>query len=163
MSMLVVQISDIGEVHELFGAKLAKQAMMRVFAQLLRLASTQGIVVRTEPATFALLMPGCTGEELLDRFEGALGRPYSIDLESHGQDILLMPDVLARRVRSAESVSAAYNTLCRDLVHARRCESKRRDYMRQERESHSHPIPLESQAPTVYPQDMPATIRLELT
>jgi GGDEF domain-containing protein len=163
-----MQLPELREFNELFGKSAGDAAARRAFSELLRVAGTEGIPARTEADTFALFMPRHTAEELTELFERTVGRAFSIEFESHGHEVLLLPEVLARRVRSDETIASAYQTLCHDIAQTRNCEQRRQTYLRKERESHTRPSPLSSVKassghwPQATAREIPETIRMEL-
>ncbi|HWI81972.1 hypothetical protein [Ramlibacter sp.] len=142
LGMLVVQIHDLRELELLFGSGAGAEAARLALAELTRLGGRTGLALRTAADTFTLLMPDACAEDLVEAIEARLGKVYAIEFELGAHEIILVPDVLARRVRSTESVAEAYATLCSDIVQARSCEQRRQEFLRRERESHSMPASL---------------------
>lgn len=156
VGMLIMQMEDLAELEVLFGARAADEVLRRAMAELTGLAAGGGFVLRTAADTLTLLTPGQDAEDLLDGLEAQLGKSCAIDFELDHEEIVIVPDVLARRVRASETVAQAYDTLCQDLVHQRSCAQRRHDYLRRERESHTGPSPL------VLPAEPAPTVRLRL-
>jgi hypothetical protein len=143
VSMLVMQVADIVELELLFGPDAVEEVVEEVLAQLTRAAGGRGRALRTGPDTFVLLMPGAAADELVRAVQAGLGRTRCIELELDGEEIILVPDVMARTVGKGEAVAAAYESVCGDLARLRADEQQRREYLRRERESHSRPGALE--------------------
>jgi hypothetical protein len=101
--------------------------------------------VRTEPDTFVLLMPDVVPEHLVADVQSGLGRSGCIEFELDGDEIILVPDVMARGVAAREPVPAVYENVCADLARVRAVEQRRREYLRRERESHTRPAALAAQ------------------
>jgi GGDEF domain-containing protein len=167
LGMLVVQVFDLQELGELFGCEFAETAAKLVVDDLKHLVRNEGLAVRTAINTFTALMPNLDAQDLMEQFAERCGRTYVIEFELRRQEIVLVPSVMARRIRAAESVASAYTTLCQDIVQSRACEQRREDYLRRERESHSsRPMRL-LQSPEVKPTavrypELPPTIRMDL-
>jgi GGDEF domain-containing protein len=142
VALLVMQVADIVELELVFGREAVDAAVDEVFRQLTRAAAGRGRVVRTEPDTFALLMPDVDVEQLVANVQAGLGRSRSIEFELDGDEIILVPDVMGRTVAPGEALPAAYESVCGDLVRMRGLEQQRREYLRRERESHTRPAPL---------------------
>lgn len=160
VGMLILQMEDLAELEVLFGARAAHEVVRRAAAELTELAADGGLVLRTAADTLTLLTPGHDAEDLLDGIEARLGKSCAIDFELDHEEIVIVPDVLARRVRSGETVAQAYDTLCHDLVHQRSCAQRRHDYLRRERESHTGPQPEAARpAPAA---EQASTVRLRL-
>jgi hypothetical protein len=144
VTMLVMQLADVVELELVFGRDAADEAVDEAIGRLTRIAAGNGMAVRTAPDTFALLVPDIAPEVLVRTVEVALGRTRCIEFELEGDEIILVPDLMARVVARDESVAQAYDLLCHDLVRIRSSEQRRRDYLRRERESHTRPAPLAS-------------------
>jgi hypothetical protein len=125
-----------------FGRDAVEAAVDEVLGHLTRAAQGRGRVVRTEPDTFALLMPDAVPDELVCRVQSGLGRSRCIEFELDGDEIILVPDVMARLAGPDEPAAAVYGVLCDDLARLRAVEQRRRDYLRRERESHTRPAAL---------------------
>jgi hypothetical protein len=167
LGMLVVQVPDVQELGDLFGPDYAERAAECVMGDLKRLVRNEGLAARTAMDTFTALMPTLDAQELLEQFVERPGRTYVIEFELRRQEIVLVPNVMARRVGASESIANAYATLCRDIVQSRAYEQRREDYLRRERESHCSrpmrlPEGLEVSANAAVYAEVPATIRLDL-
>ena len=173
VSLLVLQLLDLPELQLLFGREAADEVVDDVMTELTRVSARKGFAVRTSADTFALLMPGTTGQELQRALQASLGRACAIELEFGEEDVLLVPDVQSRTVSEDECVEQAYRAMCSALDAQRGLELRRRDYLRQAREACTIPMVLagaesRSDAPALEPTynmyaTLPATIPLALT
>jgi hypothetical protein len=145
LALLVMQVADIVELELVFGRDAVEAAVDEVLSHLTRAAGGRGRAVRTEPDTFVLLMPDVVPEHLVADVQSGLGRSRCIEFELEGDEIILVPDVMARGVAAREPVPAVYETVCADLARVRAVEQRRREYLRRERESHTRPAALAAQ------------------
>jgi GGDEF domain-containing protein len=112
LSLAVVELSDIADVQELFGAAIAESIMGRLAAQLRSLATSRGLVARTGQTQFSLLLPGFEAHEALLALRTAFGETGW--LEHEGRDeLVLLPDLQVDAVGPEHSsVEAVYVSLC---------------------------------------------------
>lgn len=142
LAMLMLQLYDLPELELVFGTDAVQEVSDRAMAALEGVAGRTGFAVRTAPDTFALLMPDAKAEEVLEALQDRLGKPCCIEFELDGEEILTLPDVLARAVSNTETVEDVHESLRRDIANARGAEACRQDYLRRERESHTRPAQL---------------------
>lgn len=147
VTVLVFELHDLPELECVFGAGAARQAIARATAKLQRVAGTQGLVLRTDPTLFTVLLPDTDREDTLDLLRGAFGESCSLEVEADGEDVVLVPE-FALRILSTETLSLVdvHHGLRCEIQQARAREERRRDYLQRERESHSRPMPLPAQA-----------------
>lgn len=138
LSMIVFDQSDLPELRSIFGAEAAQHMLATVGATLHALAGSRGFSVRTEASVFTVLMPGHDLELALARVRQALGDTYAIEVGPQHDEMLLVPDFLAKAVNSdVRSIADLYLSMRAAIVNAQRNEQRRRDYLQSERESHS--------------------------
>ena len=142
LTLLVVQLADLPELDLVFGTSAVDRAVDVTLTELLHVAGRKGFAARTTSDTFALFMPEMGEEQLLCALQARLGRPCSIEFELDGQEILMVPDIVIRSVCDADSPATTYRKLCDFLEDERQFDQRRKQYMRQERESHTMPAPL---------------------
>lgn len=143
VTVLVFELHDLPELECVFGAGAARQAIVQATAKLQRIAGTQGMVLRTDPTLFTLLLPDTDKDDALDMLRGAFGESCALELEAGGEDLVLVPE-FALRILSTEAppLVDVQHGLCCDIQEARAREQQRREYLQRERESHSRPMPL---------------------
>lgn len=127
LSLVVVQVYDLPEVELVFGRLAAGQVVHEVMSELTRVADRKGLVVRSEPDIFALLMPAMSAEAAVGALGGRFGKPCVIEFELDGNEILLVPDIRVHTFEPTERVAQVYHRLCRALTKSReqqepRCE-----------------------------------------
>ena len=137
LSLLVLQLPDLAELDLVFGRDAADKAIDGVLTQLTAICHRKGLLARPGTDTFALLMPGVSGEELHRALQRRLGKACSIEFEFDDEDILLVPEVLAHTIGPLESVREAYQGLCLLFERERHLRRRREDYLNRERESHA--------------------------
>lgn len=154
LSVLVMEQIDLAELAAIFGADVAQRFVRKLAATLRRVAPGRGVVVRTDAAVFAVLLPGLTRDEAHAAVKDAFGATLSIEVDAGEEEVTLVPDFLIRTVVT-ESVSIAtlYDDMRRVLARARTDEVRRQDYLRREHESHCTrpaPLPLGDSQPVRY-------------
>ena len=138
LSMIVFDQSDLSEMKSIFGAEAARQMVARIGATLHNMAGSRGFSVRTEATVFTVLMPGHDLELALASVRQALGETYAIEVGAQHDEMLLVPDFLARTVKSdVESIEDLYQSMRVAICKAQRNEQRRQTYLQRERESHS--------------------------
>jgi len=142
LTLAVLQLHDLPEVELVFGRAVAEQVIDSVMTELGRTAGRKGFVSRSEPDTFALLMPGLGVEATAAALAARFGQPCVIELEVDQGEILLVPDLRVHALPASKSIKQEYERLCDAMVRARGREERRREYLRKERESHTLPMDL---------------------
>jgi hypothetical protein len=145
ITVLVMQVADIVELELVFGREAAEEAIDQALGRLTRVARGRGTALRTASDTFALLMPDVEPHTLVHAVEAALGPTRCIEFELDGDEIVVVPELVARALEPGECAASAHDVLCRDLARARSTEQRRREYLRLERESHTRPASLAAQ------------------
>lgn len=143
VTVLVFELHDLPELECVFGAGAARQAIEQAAAKLQRIAGTRGMVLRTAPTLFTLLLPDTDREDALDMLRGAFGESCALELDADGEDLVLVPE-FALRILWTEALPLVdvQHGLCCDIQQARASEQQRREYLQRERESHSRPMQL---------------------
>jgi len=143
LSLLVIDFADLLEVREIYGRQVSRAVLVRIVSKLRQCARAGGFVARTGPAQFALLLPGCNQEQALQCVHRVLGSPTRVEFEHRGEEIVLVPDVLAQVVSpEATSVQRVHLGLLERIRNYRLYETRRRRYLQRERERHSKPMSL---------------------
>lgn len=137
-----MQIYDLPEVELVFGGTAAVRVIHEVMTQLTRVASRKGFLVRSAADTFALLMPGTGAEAAVSVLNERFGNPCAIEFEADGDEVLVVPDVRVHTLGAGESLQRVYERVCRLIAKERGREELRCDYMRKERETHTHTLPM---------------------
>ncbi len=163
LTLVVMQVYDLPEVELVFGGTAAARAIHEVMIQLTRVATRKGFLVRSAADTFALLMPGTGAEATVSVLNERFGNPCAIEFEADGDEVLLVPDVRVHTLGAGESLQRVYERVCKLIAKERGREELRCDYIRKEREAHTLPMGLTSEAHPApirkahYPE-LPATI-----
>lgn len=152
VTVLVLELHDLPELECVFGGQTARKAIDHTMAGLQRVAGAQGMVLRTDPTLFTVLLPDSDREDTLDLLRTAFGQSCSLELETDGEDLVLVPE-FAMRILCTETLPLVdvHHGLCCEIQQARTREQQRQDYLQRERESHSRPMSLP--APPEPPSD----------
>lgn len=138
LSVVVFDQSDLPELGSIFGSEAARHMVARIGATLHALAGSRGFAVRTGATEFTVLMPGHDVEQALACIRQALGDSYAIEVGAQHDEILLVPDFLARTVPAdAESIEDVYRSMRAAIGRAQRDQQRRQRHLQRERESHS--------------------------
>ena len=161
LSVAVFDLSDLPELHCVFGMQASRDCIAQTAVRLQRLIARNGLVVRTSATTFTVLLPGVDRDRALGVIRSAMGQPCCIELAAGDKEIVLVPEFMVRTVfDDSVRVSEIYESLCRDIAQARLKEESRRKYLERERESHSRsmksrPLPVKRQATRASPRHIP--------
>ena len=141
-TMVIVEFGDLREVWDIYGAEIARKVVTRIVRRLRRVAGAHGIVGRTGPAQFTVVLP-CEGDKATKCLHGGLGKPCCIEFDAGDSEIVLVPDLLAEAADSGESTpQELYRAMCRRLARNQKEERRRLHWLASERERHSRPMSL---------------------
>lgn len=148
LSMAVFDVSDLPELETVFGAQVASEVMTQVVSRLQGLASSKGLVMRTDATVFTVLMPGCGRDRAHQAIESSMGSPCCIELDADEHEIVLVPDFKVHTMRpDSGPLAGVYADLRRDISQAQKLERRRQRYLQRERESHTRPMELGAGSP----------------
>jgi GGDEF domain-containing protein len=157
LSIAVFDFIDLPELQSVFEGRIANSFGALIAKRLQLIAPTRGVVVRTGPTTFAVLLPNFDGGRTRLAIRAALGRACCIEFDVGNSEILLVPEHAAQTVRSeTTSIEQVYQQLRTELAQGQRHTERRQAYLKLERESHTRPMRLARTMP------MAATIPVPL-
>lgn len=143
LSVAVFDLTDLPELKSVFGSQVAQEVIARITVKFQRMATNRGLVVRTGPTVFAVLLPGFGRDRALSTIRSVMGHPCRIELEDRNEEVVLIPEFKVLAVRGdTASIEEAYTGLRRDISQAHTLELQRRKYLQRERESHTRLIDL---------------------
>ena len=143
LSLAVFDLTDLPELKSVFGSQVAQEVIARITIKFQRMATSRGLVVRTGPTVFAVLLPGCGRDRALSTIRSVMGHPCCIELEGGKEEIVMIPEFKVQTVRGdTASIEEVYTGLRRDISQVHALELKRRQYLQRERESHTRLIDL---------------------
>ena len=116
LSVAVVELSDLPEVHALFGATLAEQVARRVGVRLQAVAAGRGLAERTSPTQFSVLLPGMEPAAARRALHAAFGDAGAIDYECGRDELVLLPDFHVAEVPDGAGVLDIYAHVCACLT-----------------------------------------------
>lgn len=143
LSVLVFALNDLPELECVFGSRVAKEAVAKMTAKLERMATRKGLVLRTGPTIFTVLLPSVSRDSALAAIHATLGQACCIEFDAGGDEIVLVPEFLVQTMCDTRSLEEVYDGLCSDIAQARLTEQRRQKYLERERESHSRPMELQ--------------------
>jgi GGDEF domain-containing protein len=143
ISFAVFDLSDLPELKSVFGSRVVQEVIAKVMAKFHVVAGNRGLVARTGPTTFALVLPGLGRDRALSLIRDVMGHPCCIELDGGDEEIVLIPEFLVQALTGEPAaVADVYAKLRRDIERAHELERKRRRYLQRERESHTRPLEL---------------------
>lgn len=143
LTVLVFDQGDLPELHAIFGSAAARLLVAKFQQKLQALAGSRGMVLRTDPTTWTVLLPGLDRDAAVATAQRILGRSLAIEVECDGEDLLLIPRMAAHTVRrEAAPMRDIYREMCERIARAQAFDLQREDYLRRERERHTRPAPL---------------------
>jgi GGDEF domain-containing protein len=155
LSVAVFDLNDLPELESVFGAAITRKVVTQVALRLQGMASTKGLVIRTEATVFTVLMPGFGRDRAHQAIERTMGSPCCIELDADEHEIVLVPDFKVHTFRpDSAPLAQVYADLRRDISAAQQVERRRQRYLQRERESHTRPMELQAQGerkPTLAP------------
>jgi GGDEF domain-containing protein len=143
LSVVVFELSDLPELESVFGAPVVREVLVEVATRLQDLATTRGLVIRTGPTFFTVLIPGFGRDRTHLAIEETMGSPCCIELNAGDHEIVLIPDFKLHTVRpGSPGLAQIQQDLRRQIEEAQTREARRRRYLQKERESHTRPMDL---------------------
>ena len=148
LGFVVFDFNDLLEVRAIYGARIASLLGQQIVKKLKAIAGAHGLVARTGKTHFAVLLPGHSRERALKAVQRVLGHPARVELDSHGEEIVLVPDLVAENIAPGdELIVQLHGEMLRELEQQRIDEARRCHYLQRERERHSRPMQLVSLPP----------------
>lgn len=137
VSVAVFRLSDLPELEAVFGAAAAQQIVATLSQALRTVARGKAMVMRTDVATFAILLPGFERESALAALKEALGNALALEFNGDDDEILLVPDFDVRSIgASAPAFPELYDNMLRSIEDTRAVEARRMRRLRREHESY---------------------------
>jgi len=137
LSVVVFEFDDLQEAHAIYGPALGRTLLAGVARQLEAAAGGYGVAARTGKTQFSLALPGLDRDEALAAVQGVFGQACCIEFDADGDEIVLVPEVLADAVPDIGSIGDCQRQLAADLGRLREEEQRRVLYLQRERERHS--------------------------
>ncbi|MEO7549112.1 MAG: GGDEF domain-containing protein, partial [Ramlibacter sp.] len=126
LGVAVFDFNDLLEVRAIYGARIASLLGRQIVRKLKMIAGAHGCVARTGKTQFAVLMPGQTRERALKVVQRVLGYPARVELDSHGEEIVLVPELVVENIAPGdESISRLHGEMLRELEQQRVAETRR--------------------------------------
>lgn len=143
LSVVVFDLNDLPELENVFGAAVVREVLDEVALRLQDLATNRGLVIRSGPTIFTVLIPGSGRDRTHLAIEDTMGSPCCIELNAGDHEIVLIPDFELHTVRSGSpGLAQIEQDLRRQIEQAQIREARRRRYLQKERESHTRPMDL---------------------
>ena len=142
-TLVVMDCADLQEVRTIYGRQTSRKVMARLVRKLNAIAGERGVVARTGPCEFTVLLPGLARDKACQAIDRELGRPGCIEYDAGDSEIVMVPNFIVSQLDcEPDGLHQAY-TLQRTQVQARiQQQAEHERYLTQERERHSRPAPL---------------------
>lgn len=126
LSVAVLELSDLPELHRLFGRRLAQQVLIRTGRKLRAVAGPKGLAARTSPTQFTLVLPGVDEDAVLLSLRTVFGEACCIEDDGNSEEVVLLPQFeVATMAGNDASIEPVYEALCGKLFFAQHRESTR--------------------------------------
>ncbi len=142
-TLVVMDCADLQEVRSIYGRTTSRKVMSRLVRKLNAIAGERGVVARTSPAEFALLLPGMPRDKACLAIDRVLGRPGCIEYDAGDSEIVMVPNfTVAALDCGPEGLSHAFAVQRAQIQHRIRQQAEHERYLTLERERYSRPAPL---------------------
>jgi GGDEF domain-containing protein len=117
LSLALVELHDLPELHQLFGRGMANRVLARVGRQLRVVAGGKGLAVRTSATQFTLVLPGFQADAVRLALSTVFGDACCIEDDGGCEEMVLLPRfAVATLTGSDESVTQSHRRLCSELA-----------------------------------------------
>ena len=156
-TLVVMDCSDLQEVRTIYGRQTSRKVMARLVRKLNAIAGERGVVARTAPAEFTLLLPGLARDKACLAIDRVLGRPGCIEYDAGDSEIVMVPNFVVQEIDcESAALHEAYTQQRAQVQQRLQQQAEHERYLTQERERHSRPAPLAPLAPL--PPTMPTPL-----
>lgn len=140
LTVLVFEQADLPELHALFGGEAARTVTARFNQKLQALAGARGLAIRSDATTWTVLLPGVDDAQAVDAVQRVFGPSLAVDLDSEGEEILLVPTLEVRTVRrEIAPMQRIYQEMRGRIAGTLGRQRRREEFLRRERERHTRP------------------------
>ncbi len=116
-TMAVFSCEDLLALREMYGRKVGRKARELLVEKLQAAAGSRGIVARTGPCEFSVMLPGLTREKSLQAIARHLGDPLGVEFEVNGEEVVMTPILVIEAARADEpSIEGLHTELCGELM-----------------------------------------------
>ena len=117
LSLALVELHDLPELHRLFGRSMADRVLARAGRQLRAVAGGKGLAVRTSATQFTLVLPGFQADAVRLALSTVFGDACCIEDDGGGEEMVLLPRfAVATLTDSGESLAQSHGRLCGELA-----------------------------------------------
>jgi diguanylate cyclase (GGDEF)-like protein len=117
VTLAIVACEDLASVRQMYGRKVGRKALGHLIDKLEAVAGSRGLVARTGPAQFSLLIPGAVRDKALQTFGRHLGSPLRLEFDAGSEEIVMLPLLVLETARVAEtSIESLHAELCAELI-----------------------------------------------
>lgn len=126
LTLAVVELSDLPEVHSLFGRDVAGQITRRMAVRLQAIATDHGLAERTSATQFTVLLPGMEAATARRALRAVFDVGGCVEYECDGDELVLLPEFHVAQVPDHHaSILETYASACAGVARARRPEPGR--------------------------------------
>lgn len=143
VATVLFELGDLHEVREIYGNTVRRAVILQWSRRLRAAAGIRGLVARTGPEQFLLVLPGCDVPQVQALLNRSLGTPPRLEFDPRGLELVLVPDLVVETVGDEEwRMETVHARLAVALEAQREAERRRQHYLELERARHSRPMPL---------------------
>lgn len=143
VAIVVLDFADLREVCDIYGMPIARKVVAKAVRRLRTVAGWHGLVGRTGPSQFTVVLPGATEDKAMRMVRRGLGKPARVEFDAGDSEIVLVPDLLVDVLEpGADKVQDVYREMSQELARTQRDERRRLNWLASERERHSRPMSM---------------------
>jgi len=142
--LVVFDCHDLQELRCVYGRETAHKVRARLVCKLKAIAGDRGLVARTAPTEFTVLLPGTTRQKAGQAIARVLGNPGRIEYDVADSEIVMAPNFIVEALEPAMGLAQTLDQTSGALTEIRHNQELRVRYLTLERERHSRPTPLMS-------------------
>ena len=113
LSIAVLELHDLPELHQLFGRAMANRIVIRVSRKLRVVAGGKGLAVRTSRTQFTLVLPGLEADAVRLALSTVFGEACCIEDDAGADEMVLLPRFeVATLSGTGECIRSGHQRLC---------------------------------------------------
>jgi diguanylate cyclase (GGDEF)-like protein len=143
VSAILIDFADLREVRDIYDNAIAGKVVDRMIRRVRCVAGRRGLLGRTGPSQFTVVLPDAAAERALRCLQRGLGKPARVEFDAGDSEIVLVPDLVIDTAEPGEDrIQPLYRDMCGELARIRNDERRRMKRLTSERERHSRPMSL---------------------
>jgi GGDEF domain-containing protein len=145
LSAIVLEFGELQEVWEIYGPAVGRKVVAKIVRRLRVVAGLRGLIGRTGPSHFTIVLPGTALPKAQRKLHRGLGKPARVEFDAGDSELVLVPEVVVDEAEpGCEGVQALLREMNFEMARMRKQERRRLDRLTVERLRHSRPMPIHS-------------------